>query len=142
MKYIIEGKSLWRWCKENGKTETNYKYYVYLMKEKCMTLEQALVYKRPPAEIDQHARKLRNSRRFYGWTDEEIALNLSPTEGKRHDAIKRAVILYKGKTLNEVAKEYGISRSCIWYRVFKQGMSIKEAIKEAISYRSRVKNYI
>lgn len=133
IKHIIEGKSLWRWCIDNNRTVNQYKFYLWLMKNKCMTPEQAVKWKHVAPEADQHARRLRAARRFLGWSEEEIAQNLSVKEGKRKGRIKKAKMLFDGKTLPEIAKENGISPGCLSWRVYRLGMSIKEAL----SYPSR-----
>ena len=131
-KHIIEGLSLWRWCIKHNRTLNQYKFYLWLIKNKCMTPEQAVQWKHIPPEQDQHARRLRATRRFLGWSEEEIALNLTVEEAKLKGRRKKATVLYGGRTLGEIANEVGMSRGCLWYRVNKMGMSVKEAT----SYKS------
>lgn len=127
-KYFIGDESLRSWCHTNGYNESYYKKLMWRIYKKCMTPEQAIEFKPLPAEKDQHARRLRATRRFCGWSEEEIAKNLTPEEGKKKGHLKRAKMLFKGKTLNEIAKENNFPKGALYWRVYKLGLSLKEAL--------------
>ena len=123
VKYFLQnGQSLLSACKD----ENNYKNCYWLIKNKHLTPDEALTYKRAPATKDQHKRQLINSRRFRGYADDE--LNISTAEARQRGYRQKASKLYHGQLLSYWAKESGLTVSCLWYRIEKMGMSLKEAM--------------
>ena len=126
IKYKINGQSLRSYCLENGLPQKEYARCKWLCLHKYLTPEEALKYKNLPKQ-DNYIRCKRNHRRFLGYTEDE--LDLSTEEIKELSYAKRGVIFYHGHTIGWWAKQYNISKGCIYYRIKKMGMNILEAVQ-------------
>ena len=76
-----------------------------MIKNKHLTPDEALTYKRAPATKDQHKRQLINSRRFRGYADDE--LNISTAEARQRGYRQKASKLYHGQLLSYWSKKSG-----------------------------------
>lgn len=130
IKHWVNGMSLRAYCHSLGMSESRYKMILWLMNNKFMTFEEAIAFKRPPAQKDQRTRKRNCSRRFLGYSDEE--LKMSVEEAKHFGAMKKSKWTIGDKTLKQICKERGLSYNTIRDRIVKQNMSVKQALDEPI----------
>jgi len=125
IKYKIGDISLKQYCLINN---LKYGTIASRIRNKCFTPEEAVNYVCPRwSPYTRKQQKLRNHRRFLGFSEDE--LDLSTEELREIRCAKNGSIFYHGHILSWWAKKYNISTGCLYYRVVKQGMSILEAVK-------------
>lgn len=138
VKYKINGQSLWRYLHEKGFTDNKAKAVYWRINNKNLSPEEAINFKMPPAG-DRKQQQLQAGRRFRGYTNDELLYTRE--QAKERGYLKQVKKLYHGKRLGEWAKESGISHGCLWWRVEKMGMSIKEAValgkRQTLTYQGK-----
>ena len=126
-KHYIDGISLFRYCKEKGLSKAEYSRCLWLIKNKCMTPEEALNYHRPPAREDKEWRVKVNQRRRYGIKKEYLELPDKYLIEMGFD--KQSKYFYKGMRLKKYCEKRGISYTMVYKRIKKFGLKIEDAIR-------------
>lgn len=133
--YILKsGQSLHDYCRQNGLGKKEYVRCCFLIKEKCLTPDEALEYHRVPKNPEWKKIKTQRQRvRCYGYTNEESVL---PDEYIRYKGLmKQSKYHYKSGTLHSFCKRGNpipystIRKICKSYRI-----GVNEAIK---NYRQK-----
>ena len=122
-KYTVGDKSLL----EVAGSKEEYTRCLWLMKNKCMTPEEALNYHRPPAREDKDWMIKVNQRRRYGIKKEHLELPDKYLIEMGHD--KMSKYFYKGMRLRKYCEKRGISYNMVRKRIVKFGLKIEDAIK-------------
>ena len=136
IKYRHNGYTIRKVCYEMGLSESKYKNILWRMKNKCMSFDEALSFKRQPARKDQVQRKIENGRRFRGYSDDEI--KMSKKDAERFGIMKRAKYTVGDKTLFDYCKKNNISYQTIYARITKQNMAVREALNEPIIHKRKI----
>lgn len=136
IKYTYNGQSLWSYLHSIGMTVNKTKKIYWRIKNKCMTVEEALNFE-PPKAGDRTLQVRMNGRRFRGYSDEEM--NMTKEEAIRRGNYMKSKYAFKGKTMKELAKEKGISYNTLYSRITKQGMSVAQALNEEIVHQRHFK---
>lgn len=126
-KYYINGKSFFRYCREKNIEYAEYKRCLWLIRNKCMTPEEALNYHRPPAKKDKKWIKKVNQRRRYGIKPEYLELPDKYLREMGYDKISK--YFYKGVRLTQYCKKHKISYNMVYNRIKRLGLKIEEALK-------------
>lgn len=138
--YILKsGQTLHDYCRQIGLGKKEYTRCCFLIKEKCLTPDEALEYHRTPKNPDWKKIKTQRQRvRCYGYTNQE---SLLPDEYIRYKGLmKQSKYHYKGRTLYSFCKKcedipYStIRKICKHYRI-----GVNEAIK---NYRQKKMTFI
>ena len=123
-KYFINGQSLYSFCKEHN---FNYRMVEWRIREKCMTIEQALLYNQKDYSKEIAMSNLRNKiegRLHKGYTLDEAKLSDS-----EFDKLSRIKHNRKCKyNVANLAKQYNINYSKLYGRL-QRGWSIKKALE-------------
>lgn len=134
------GETLHSYCVRNGLGEKEYNRCRSLIKEKCLTVDEALVYHRKPKDPEWRKKKtiwLRLNR--YGYSKKEA--DLPDCYYKRKGIEKQSKYFYKGKTLHEycLSDRVNISYSTIRKIVKHYKIGVSEAIynyRKGMTYTS------
>lgn len=134
--YVLKnGQTLHDYCRQIGLGRKEYVRCCHLVKEKCLTPDEALEYHRTPKNPEWKKIKMQRQRvRCYGYTNQESVL---PDEYIRYKGLmKQSKYHYKGKTLHSCCKKWDnvpystIRKICKHYRI---------GVQEAISNYRRKK---
>ena len=126
-KYYINGLSFLRYCREKGLKRSEYERCVWLIRNKCMTPEEALNYHRPPANENKEWIIKVNQRRRNGIPKEYLELpSKYLIELGRN---KMAKYFYKGMRLRQYCLKKNISYSMVQQRIKRLGLTIEDAVK-------------
>lgn len=126
-KYYIDGVSLFRYCREHHLSHAEYSRCLWLIKNKCMSAQEALQYHRPPANKNKAWIRKVNQRRRYGIKKEYLELKDKYIIEMGYD--KQSKYFYKGIRLRKYCDKHNINYSTVVKRICKFGLNVEEAVR-------------